>query len=329
MVAKTAIGKGRRSYRVAHEPFSLLLPVYGGDRADFVRDAFHSAVHEQTLPPDQVVLVRDGPVPAELADCLDELCTTSKVRVTFVELEHSAGLGPALDAGLAASDFDIVARMDADDVAMPNRFEVQLPLIEAGGDIVGAGLLEFEVVPGEPGGRRRVPPTDPDAIRAYARVHDPFNHPTVIYRRTAVLAAGGYGDVALMEDYDLFVRMLATGAEPRNVAEPLVYYRVGAGAYQRRGGRAQLRADLQLQRRLLAMGFTSRLEFLRNVIVRGGYRLLPWRFRRIVYRRVVAGWGARRGRSTTPTPAEHPSTRGPVPPSNPGVGSPPASQESA
>jgi hypothetical protein len=190
--------------------------------------------------------------------------------------------------------------MDADDIAMPHRFAVQLPLISAGADIVGAGLLEFGADLDDIVGRR-VPPTRPADIRQYARMHDPFNHPTVVYRREAVLKVGGYGaNQPLMEDYWLFSRMLAAGAEPRNVAEPLVYYRVGAGAYERRGGRDLLRSELQLQAKLRRSGLTTRTQYVRNVIVRGGYRVLPWRFRRIVYRRIVAGYGARRGRSAQP-----------------------------
>ena len=284
------------------EPFALLLPVYIRDNPEYLRAAFRSAVHEQTLRPDHVLLVRDGPVTDELARCIDELCADSPVPVQIVPIHRSTGLGPALDAGLIASPHDIVARMDADDIALPNRFEIQVPLIRDGADIVGAGLVEFDADPAMPG-RRRVPPIDPDDIRRYARIHDPFNHPTVIYRRTAVLAAGGYGDLPLMEDYWLFSRMLAGGARPMNVAEPLVYYRVGSGAYQRRGGREQLRSELALQRRLRDTGLISRGVYVRNVIVRGGYRLLPWRVRRILYRLVVAGYGERRGRAHRPIAA--------------------------
>jgi glycosyltransferase involved in cell wall biosynthesis len=279
------------------EPFALLLPVYIRDNPDFFRAAFRSAVHEQTLRPDRVLLVRDGPVTDELTKAIEEMCSASPVPVQIVNVEHSTGLGPALDAGLLASPHDIVARMDADDIAVPHRFEVQVPLIRAGADIVGAGLIEFDADTNLPG-RRRVPPTDPDDIRRYARIHDPFNHPTVIYRRSAVLAAGGYGDLPLMEDYWLFSRMLAGGARPMNVSEPLVYYRVGSGAYQRRGGREQLRSELALQRRLRDTGLINRVQYVRNVIVRGGYRLLPWRLRRTIYRLIVAGYGERRGRAT-------------------------------
>lgn len=269
-----------------HESFSLLVSVYDGDRPDCIRRAFRSAVDDQTVCPDQVVIVRDGPVRDELSECLDELRAGSVVPVTFVPLPRNGGLGPALDRGLAASWFDVVARMDADDVAMPNRFEVELPLIEDA-DIVGAGLLEFVADTDDIVGQR-VPPTDPDQIRRYARMHDPFNHPTVVYRRTAVLAAGGYGDFPLMEDYALFVRMLANGARPINVAEPLVFYRVGAEAFKRRGGARLLRSELRLQREFRQYGFTSPVEYTRNVMVRGGYRLVPWWCRRAVYRPIFS-----------------------------------------
>ncbi|RFU38193.1 glycosyltransferase [Actinomadura logoneensis] len=279
-----------------NEPFSLLMTVYGGDRPDYLRDAFHSAVHDQVLRPDQVVLVQDGPVSPELARCLEELVRSSPVEVTFVGIEVNRGLGPALDLGLSACRHDIVARMDADDVAMPHRFAVQVPIVRDGADLVGAGLLEFGRSLDDIVGLR-TPPSSPSDITRYARLHDPFNHPTVVYRRRAVYAAGGYGDLPLMEDYWLFVRMIANGARVVNVAEPLVHYRVGDGAYERRGGRELLRSELRLQREMLRAGHLTRPLYLRNLVVRGGYRLVPTAIRRPVYRLVVAPYGARRNRA--------------------------------
>ena len=291
-----------------HEPFTLLLSVWDGDQPEHLLQAFCSAVDEQTLRPAQVVIVRDGPVRDELAACLADLRKTSPVPVTLVPLESNRGLGPALDAGMAASQFDVIARMDADDVAMPHRFEVEIPLI-AEADIVGAGLLEFvgdiDNVVGQ-----RVPPTDPEQIQRYARMHDPFNHPTVVYRRQAVQAAGGYGDLPLMEDYALFARMLQNGARAANVAEPLVYYRVGATAFKRRGGADLLRSELRLQREFRRQGFTTPAEYARNVMVRGGYRLIPWWARRAVYKPMVAHYTD----NPDADPAEGEPTAHPAPP---------------
>jgi glycosyltransferase involved in cell wall biosynthesis len=269
------------------EQLSVLLPVWAGDRPDHLAEAFRSTVHEQTRRPDEVVIVRDGPVPAALAAALAELADTSPVPVKLVELDRNVGLGMALDAGLARCSHDVVARMDADDISLPHRFAVQVPIIEGGADIVGSGLLEF----GEHGGDvvgTRTPPVDPYDIATRARFADPFNHPTVVYRRSKVRAVGGYTDFALMEDYLLWAKLIVAGARLANVAEPLVKYRVGAGAYARRGGWGQLRAELALQRRFRKLGFTTRGQCVRNVVVRGGYRLVPERIRRIAYRMVIA-----------------------------------------
>ncbi|MGQ0573516.1 MAG: glycosyltransferase [Pseudonocardia sp.] len=272
-------------------PLSLLLPVWAGDHPEFLADAFASTVEEQTRRPDQVVIVRDGPVGAALQDRLDGLVARSPVPVEVVALARNVGLGPALDAGLEVCRHDLVARMDADDVSLPHRFAVQLPIMESGVDLMGSGLLEIGTGLDDVVGRR-TPPTDPADIVARARFADPFNHPTVVYRRDLVRAVGGYGDFAVMEDYLLWARMIVAGARVANVAEPLVGYRVGAGAYRRRGGLGQLRAELALQRRFRELGFTSRAQCARNVVVRGGYRLVPEPVRRRAYRRVIAEYPA-------------------------------------
>jgi len=186
------------------EQLSLLLPVWAGDRPDFLTDAFRSSVDAQTRRPEQVVIVRDGPVPDQLAETIRELAKDSPVPVDLVELEQNAGLGPALDAGLAACSHDVVARMDADDISLPHRFAVQVPIIESGADIVGSGLVEFADDPDVVA--TRTVPTDPDEIRRRARFATPFNHPTVVYRRSLVTGVGGYTDFAKMEDYLLWAK---------------------------------------------------------------------------------------------------------------------------
>jgi glycosyltransferase involved in cell wall biosynthesis len=277
------------------EEFSLLMSVWGGDDPEFLDAAFRSAVHDQTRRPDDVVLVQDGPVPPPLAKVIGELMESSPVPTTLLALDANVGLGVALDQGMSACAHDIVARMDADDIALPHRFAVQVPLVEQGIDLLGSSLLEFGDDPTDVVGRR-VPPIDPETIVRYARFHQPFNHPTVVYRRSAVEAAGGYRHLALMEDYLLFAKMIAQGARVGNVAEPLVLYRVGAGAYARRGGVTLLKSEWRLQRRLLEMGFTNRVQFVRNMVVRGGYRLVPEPARRTAYRRLIARKGEREGR---------------------------------
>jgi glycosyltransferase involved in cell wall biosynthesis len=276
------------------EPFSLLMPVYRGDDAGHFRKAFTSSVGAQTRRPDQVVLVQDGPVGAELAEAIDDVVSSSPVATVHHRIERNEGLAHALTEGLAQSEHDIVARMDADDISLPERFARQVPLVEDGLDLVGTGMFEFLDDVGSIVGQR-VPRTSHDDIVSYARFHDPFSHPTVVYRRSAVERAGGYQPLGLMEDYWLFARMIHSGATVGNIAEPLVMYRVGAGAYARRGGLQQWRSELALQRAMRRIGFTTRWQRVRNVTVRGVYRFVPEPVRKVAYRRLIAR-GDRMGR---------------------------------
>ena len=267
--------------------FSLLMPVYAGDNADYFVRAFFSSVQEQTLRPNEVVLVEDGPVSAAMTAAIERLSLESPVSVTRVKLPENVGLALALEAGLARCTHDVVARMDADDINEATRFAEQLAVIEQGYDLVGTGLVEFAGHENNLGATR-IPPTSAEDISRSARLAQPFHHPTVMYRKAAVAAAGGYQDIGPMEDYWLFARMIHAGAKVTNLAKPLVRYRVSAGAYARRGGVDKLRTELTLQRHLRELGFTTRGQYWRNVIVRGGYRLVPEAVRRRAYRRLIA-----------------------------------------
>jgi glycosyltransferase involved in cell wall biosynthesis len=267
---------------MAPEPFSVLLPVWAGDDADFLERAFASVTHEQHRMPDEVVMVQDGPVPEPLAARLKEVVAGSSVAVNLVQLPVNRGLGWALEAGLNAVEHDIVARMDADDISLPERFARQIPLLEHGLDIVGSALDEFGTDEHDRRGVR-CPPATHDAILRFARFHSPFNHPTVVLRRSAVAAAGGYEHIPSLEDYWLWVRMLASGARSANVQDPLLLYRVGSGAYERRGGWRLARGELDLQVRMRRLGFTTWPQFGRNVAVRTTWRLIPVSLRRPLY----------------------------------------------
>jgi glycosyltransferase involved in cell wall biosynthesis len=269
------------------ESFSLLMAVYRGDHPVHFAKAFASSVEGQTRRPAQVVLVQDGPVSPGLEGAIETAIAQSPVPVLHHRIPDNTGLAHALAEGLARCEHDIVARMDADDISLPERFAAQVPLVEGGLDLVGTGMLEFLDDDGSIVGRR-VPRTEQAEIERFARFHDPFSHPTVVYRRSAVERAGGYQPLGLMEDYWLFARMIHSGARVGNLAEPLLMYRVGDGAYARRGGRAQWSSEMQLQRALRRIGFTTRLQYLRNVLVRGTYRFVPEPIRRRAYRRLIA-----------------------------------------
>jgi glycosyltransferase involved in cell wall biosynthesis len=278
--------------RSTGEPFSLLLPVYGADSPSRFARAFESATTEQSRPPDEVVVVCDGPLAPRLDSLIEGLALHGDVFCSVVRLPVHRGLGNALNEGLFRCRHEIVARMDADDVSLPARFERQLPLLEDGFDIVGSALAEIGHDEADVRGVRRPPPTHAGIAR-FARFHSPFNHPTVVFRRSVVMRVGGYQHLPGYEDYWLWVRLLAGGARAANVTQPLVLYRVGTGSYERRGGIRMARHEIALQRRMRRLRFTTRWEFGRNVIIRGAWRLVPVSTRRVLYGRVFRSGATR------------------------------------
>lgn len=266
--------------------FSLLLPVYAGDDPTFLSLAFSSTVQNQTLRPSEVVIVQDGPVPEPLTRELERIERDSPVPVHIVRLSENQGLTSALNAGLDAVAYPVVARMDADDVSNPDRLSRQWSLLEQGYDLVGTGMEEFETDPEHPIAQR-IPPVGAERIREHARTHNPFNHPTMMYRLAALDQVGRYQPFGKMEDYWLGIRLIASGARVENIPEPLVKYRVGAGAFARRGGWREAKTELALQREMLRIGFITRGEYLRNSLVKGCYRLMPASLKRVLFRRFV------------------------------------------
>ena len=262
-------------------PFSVLMSVYSGDDPEHFRRALRSISADQDLKPSQIVLVQDGDVSADLAEAIEHAGETAGQEITHVRLAHNSGLAAALDAGLEHCRYDIVARHDADDISLPQRFAKQIPLMKEL-DILGAGITEFTDNPKQTGLTRTLP-ADGHGIRTAAALRDPFNHPTVVLRKQLVQQVGGYQGGERMEDYWLFARMLQAGARAANLPESLVLYRIGDGAYQRRGGIDMARIELRLQRKLYCIGLTNKAQYARNVFIRVPYRLIPARLRKELY----------------------------------------------
>ncbi|MDO4241063.1 MAG: glycosyltransferase [Microbacteriaceae bacterium] len=269
-------------------PFSLLISVYHKDTPAQLRRALESSVTEQQVRPAEVVLVRDGRVSASLQCEIERLAGMLPCRVRLVELAKNGGLAAALQAGLAACSYDVVARMDADDISLPQRFARQWPVFQRENlDLLGAGMVEFS---GDAKnlGTRRVPPAGAAQVRKHARTHNPCNHPTVMFRKAAVQAVGGYAEMGSMEDYWLFVRLIHKGYKVDNLPEPLLLYNVG-GVYGRRGGLKAALTELRLQREMRKIGFITVWEYIFNSALKSAYRLFPANLKRAIFTRFVAG----------------------------------------
>lgn len=260
-------------------PISCILPVYHAvSPAEFIR-AFHS-ISDQTRPIDEIIVVFDGPVDESIRRFV---ALQDRKRVTLADLPENRGVAAAMREGFAVARNRWVARHDADDIALPHRFEAQWPLVSTERyGAVGGMLLEFS---GDPRNivRARKLPTEPAAIAKYVRTNSPMNNQTAVFDREAVEKVGGVRDLLFMEDYDLFARLIADGYELRSLPEPLVLFQASDDVFARRADKRMRGAERQMQRNLVSYGLISRSRSIVNLLLRQGFRMLPRPLLKIAY----------------------------------------------
>lgn len=264
--------------------FSVSMCVYGKDDPSWFRTAVDSVLH-QTLPPDEVVLVVDGPVPPPLGDVIASY--EARPEFSVIRFPENRGHGDARRAGLAACRNEIVAIMDADDISSPDRFRRQMAVMVADPTlaVVGGNITEFLGEPTSLVGRREVPATDAE-IKEYLKTRCPMNLVTVMFRKSMVEAVGGFIDWYCEEDYYLWVRMAEAGMRFANVGEDVVNVRVGADMYRRRGGWRYFKSERRLQRYMRKKAIIGPATYFKNVGKRFIVQvLLPNRLRGWVFKK--------------------------------------------
>ena len=264
------------------QKISVLMSVYVKENPTFLRDAIKS-IQNQTLKPSELVLVEDGPLTPELYQVLDEVEAQSEIPVKRCPLEENQGLGLALRYGVLQCQHDIIARMDTDDLAVPDRFEKQLQLMEKENlDLLGGQIAEFIDNPDEIVSYRRVPTQHADIV-AYQRMRSAFNHMTVMFKKDMVLKAGNYEDGLYMEDDLLWLNMITAGAKTGNLDQILCKVRVGAGMFERRGGLRYLKFYRQARKRMLERGQISYMEYAKSMFIQTIVALCPGFVRQFIF----------------------------------------------
>lgn len=267
--------------------YSVLMPLYIKDNPEWLKVSLDSML-KQSLPPYEIVFICDGPITDSIKDVLkEEECKTNTI-FNIVPLEKNVGLGVALSIGIQHCSCDYVARMDADDYSVPNRCEEQMEFLITHPeiDLVGSNVEEFigdinNVV------SHVVLPEKQDEIEKFAKRRCPIRHPSLIYKKSAVLQAGNYRDYRHAQDYNLIVHMLLSGAKMYNVQKPLVYMRVSPDFYKRRGGIKQAKLVLRLKKEFLDLGFYSTKDFVISGIGNAAICVLPNKLREAFYKGVL------------------------------------------
>ena len=262
--------------------FSVLLSCYFRDNCQELAVALKSIWDDQTVKPSEIVIVKDGPLTPELDATIDDF--TKRAPVKLVPLKENKGLGLALAEGLEHCSYEYVARMDGDDISVPDRFEKQVAFIEQHPQtaICGGMIQEFSDSPENVTGKRMLPTTHQDIMKFVSK-RSPFNHVTVFLKKQAILDAGNYQHIPSYEDYWLWARVLASGHKGSNLPDILVNVRAGENMLQRRRGWSFFKTEVDLAKKLNSLKLLSFAGMIRNILLRGGIRLLPTFVLKIVY----------------------------------------------
>lgn len=266
------------------EKYSVLMSLYIKENPAFLRQAVDSML-SQTVKPDEIVIVEDGPLSEELYAVVKAYTQAEPELFHIVKSERNIGLGLALNLGLKACRNELVARMDTDDISKPDRCEKQLKKFAECPElaIVGAWVDEFTESPDQVVSTRVVP-TDSDAIYNFAKRRSAFNHPAVMYRKSKVLAQGGYADLKRNQDVDIFGRMLYAGDKAENIGEALVWFRSNDALAKRRKSWVNTKSYIDTIFRFWKMGYASFLDFAVIAVAQTGMYLMPVKLQHWVYK---------------------------------------------
>nr|AKE79699.1 glycosyltransferase [Streptococcus suis] len=269
------------------EKYSVLISLYMKERPEYLRLAVQSML-DQTVQPDEIIIVKDGQITTELQSVLNEFQSKYPELFNIVGYDEQHGLGVALNYGLKHSKNELVARMDTDDISKPDRCEKQLRKFELYPElaIVGAWVDEFTTSPDKVQSTRVVP-TDSDSIYNFAKKRSAFNHPVVMYRKSAVLKQGGYADLRRNQDVDLFGRMLFAGEKAENIGESLLWFRSNDDLAKRRKSWTNTWSYINTIKRFWEMGYSSFGDLAIITMAQIGMYLMPVKLQHWVYKKFL------------------------------------------
>lgn len=227
--------------------YSVLMSVYHEENPFYLKESIDSML-QQTLKPEQIVIVKDGPLTIELEQILKEYEKNFKSIFTILSLKENLGLGKALDKGLEVCRNELVARMDTDDISLPDRCEKQVMEFIKNPKLclVGSNIDEFYDNPKNVVSSRVVPSEHKDITKFILR-RSPFNHPSVMFKKSEVIRVGGYGEFRRKQDLDLFSRMINGNCISMNIDESLVLFRSNKDSFKRRKSWSYCKSYIEVQ----------------------------------------------------------------------------------
>lgn len=267
--------------------YSVLMSVYYKENPEWFENSIQSIL-KQTVKPSEFILVEDGPLGKGLDAVVNKYAGMYSELFKIIKIEKNGGLGPALKLGVENCSYEYIARMDSDDDCAPDRIKKELDIFMNNPEIemVGTNVIEFIGTHDNCVSKVVLPETQ-EQIVAFSKKRNPFRHPSIMYKKSAVLRAGNYRDYYLFEDYDMWVRMLRFNCKCYNIQELLTYMRISEDFYKRRGGTKYLKSIYKFKHEQYMIGYMSYSEFLKSFIPHAVVCLMPNSMRDVFYRKVL------------------------------------------
>lgn len=266
--------------------YSVLMAVYAKENPTFFDGAL-SSLFGQTLPPNDFVLVCDGPLTEELDAIIEKYDNEHLGIFNIIRLEKNRGLGNALMIGVPECKNELIMRADSDDISLPDRAEKEIKaIIDNNADIVSTNLILFNGSIGNVIGNRNLPEKHDDIIK-FAKSRCPFNHPSVMMKKSVVLNAGNYQTLLYKEDYYLWIRMIISGARCYNIQEPLVFMREDGNTIARRKNKAAYQSQKTLLKYMKDQKFITSRQYRKTKFIYWGQYVCPQWLANLVYKKIL------------------------------------------
>lgn len=267
--------------------YSVLMSVYYKEKPDWLDYSIRSMMN-QTIKCDEFVLVEDGPLTDELYKVINSYLKEFPNIFKVIKFKENKGLGIALKIGVENCSNEFIARMDSDDYSIPTRIEKQFDIFEKNPDLglVGSNVAEFNGSISNVICDVLLPETQ-NKIYKFSKTRCPFRHPSLLFKKSEIIAAGNYRSFYLYEDYDLYVRLLRNNCKCYNFQENLVYMRVSEDFYKRRGGIRYLKSILKFKNEQLSNGYFSKYDYFKSTFPHVIVCLMPNALRDWVYRNLL------------------------------------------
>lgn len=264
------------------------MSIYFKENALHFNECMHSIWTHQTLKPTEIILVEDGALTNELYQVINVWKEQLGLVLNIIKLDQNVGTGKAKNIGLQHCNYDIVCIVDTDDICIKDRFEKQIDFFKNNRDIdiIGGQIYEFIDDLNNISGVREVPLEHQELIN-FSKKKSPFNNMTIAYKKEAILNAGGYHHHLWMEDYNLFLRLIAKGYKLQNLPDFLVYARVDNGMHGRRRGWQYIKSEKQLLDLKLKLKIQPFVPAVFLFCIRSFFRLLPSSLLEKVYNNVL------------------------------------------